>query len=41
VFIKGHELSNQNSIVLDGHPHPVIDELQHLAALGHAHLGQL
>jgi hypothetical protein len=33
VLVEGHELANQGPVVLDGHPHPVIDELQHFAAL--------
>jgi hypothetical protein len=39
VFIKRHELANNDTTVLDGNPHPVIDKLKHLAAFGR-HDGQ-
>jgi len=39
MLIERHKFSDNNSTVLDGNPHPVIDKLKHLAAFGR-HDGQ-
>jgi hypothetical protein len=36
MFVESHELSNQDSVILYGYSHSVVDKLQHLAALWHA-----
>lgn len=33
VAVEGHELADQLTAVLDGHPHPVVDVLEHLQTL--------
>jgi hypothetical protein len=37
VLVKGHELTDHFSTVLNGHTNAVVDPLLHLACLGHCH----
>lgn len=39
VTVESHEFADQLAAVLDVDPHPVVDVLEHLGALGHRHCG--